>query len=105
MADYDPKAEWALETAGGKADEAERLLKEESDYIVFDQLPFWSNGVGVTNGHRDRLYYYKNGEVTAVTDRYTNVKDWQVLDGGNRVLFISNRFEQKKETPTQLKLY
>ena len=105
VADYDPKAEWALETAGGKADEAERLLKEESDYIVFDQLPFWSNGVGVTNGHRDRLYYYKNGEVTAVTDRYTNIKDWQVLDGGNRVLFISNRFEQKKETPTQLKLY
>ena len=105
VADYDPKAEWALETAGGNTDEAAALLKEEADYTVFDQLPFWSNGVGITNGHRDRLHYYRNGEVTAITDRYTNVKDWKLLENGNRVLFISNRFEQKKETPTQLKLY
>lgn len=105
VADHDPKTEWALETAGGDADKAAGLLKEESDYVVFDQLPFWSNGAGVTNGHRDRLYYYKGGEVTAITDCYTNVKDWKVLDAGSRVLFISNRFEQKKETPTQLKLY
>ena len=44
VADYDPKAEWALETAGGNTDEAAALLKEEADYTVFDQLPFWSNG-------------------------------------------------------------
>ena len=56
--------------------------------MVFDQLPFWSNGAGVTNGHRDRLYYYKGGEVTAIYRLlYTNVKDWKVLDAGSRVLF------------------
>ena len=40
VADHDPKTEWALETAGGDADKAAGLLKEESDYVVFDQLPF-----------------------------------------------------------------
>ncbi len=105
VADYDPKVEWALQTAGDDVEKAAALLKEEADYTVFDQLPFWSNGVGITNGHRDQLHSYKDGEITVITDRYTNVKDWKVMDGGRRVIYIANRYEQKKETPTQLKLY
>lgn len=91
VADYDPKAEWALETADGDVEKAAALLKEEADYMVFDQLPFWSNGVGITNGHRDRLYYYSKGEIAVITDQYTNVKDWKVMDGGKRVLYIDRK--------------
>ncbi len=97
MADHDPKTEWALETAGGDADKAAGLLKEESDYVVFDQLPFWSNGAGVTNGHRDRLYY-KGGEVTAITDCYTNVKIgrcWMPAAGYCLSLTVLNRRKKR----------
>ncbi|MBR3137463.1 MAG: S9 family peptidase [Clostridia bacterium] len=43
------------------ADEETRrkILKEkedDKDYEVFDELPFWSNGAGVVNGQRRRLF-------------------------------------------------
>ena len=106
VADYNPVVEQAVAQAEGDEEKAAQRLKQDEDYIVFDQLPFWSNGAGVTNGYRDRLYYYENGEWAAVTDPYTNVKAWELLEGGEQVVLITNRFEkEKKEPPTQLKLY
>lgn len=32
--------------------------KEEKDYEVFDELPFWANGKGVVNKKRNRLAVY-----------------------------------------------
>ena len=105
IGNYNPMINWALEEGDGDADKAAKLLKEESDYMVFDQLPFWSNGVGVTNGHRDQLHYYNKGEDTVITDNFTNVRGWSLVGKGEKVLFVSNRFESKRETPNQLKLY
>ena len=36
----------------------EKLVEEESDYEVFDEIPFYMNGQGVTNKHRSHLYTY-----------------------------------------------
>ena len=36
--------------------EARKAKKEEEDYEVFTELPFWSNGQGVTNGQRTLAY-------------------------------------------------
>ncbi len=36
----------------------EKLVEEESDYEVFDEIPFYLNGQGVTNKHRSHLYTY-----------------------------------------------
>ncbi len=33
-------------------------MEEESDYEVFDEIPFYMNGQGVTNKHRSHLYTY-----------------------------------------------
>jgi len=43
---------------GGKeaADEAKKQRDDEKDYEVFDELPFWSNGGGVTNGKRSERF-------------------------------------------------
>ena len=42
-------------------------------YRIFNEIPFWSNGRGDTNGLRQVLYEYKNGEVKALTDSLQNV--------------------------------
>ena len=42
-------------------------------YRIFDELPFWSNGRGDTNGLRQVLYEYKDGQVRALTDSLTSV--------------------------------
>lgn len=37
-------------------DEACKAREQEKDYEVFDELPYWSNGGGVVNGKRSRLF-------------------------------------------------
>lgn len=36
----------------------EKLVEVEADYEVFDEIPFYSNGQGVTNKHRTHVYTY-----------------------------------------------
>ncbi|MBR5094556.1 MAG: S9 family peptidase, partial [Oscillospiraceae bacterium] len=38
-----------------------KQLEEDKDYEVFDELPFWSNGAGVINGRRERLFLVERG--------------------------------------------
>ncbi len=47
-----------------------RSVEEDKDYEVFDEIPFWFNGGGVTNGKRERLFAYnrKTGEIIPLTD-------------------------------------
>ena len=45
---------FAADEAVRKATQKER--EENKDYEVFDELPFWLNGAGVTNGQRQRLF-------------------------------------------------
>ncbi|NLT58745.1 MAG: S9 family peptidase [Clostridiales bacterium] len=56
------------------------MLAEEADYEVFDELPFWYNGRGVTNKRRERLFLYDpaSGEAKAVTDPLFEVADVDV---------------------------
>ena len=35
----------------------EKLVEEESDYEVFDEIPFYMNGQGITNKHRTLFIY------------------------------------------------
>ena len=38
--------------------EAYKSWEEEKDYEVFDELPFWGNGLGFTNAKRNRFAIY-----------------------------------------------
>ena len=48
----------------------EKLVEEESDYEVFDEIPFYMNGQGITNKHRTHLYTYDldTKELVCVTE-------------------------------------
>ena len=39
-------------------EETKKYIKENKDYKVFDELPFWFNGAGIINKKRTRLYLY-----------------------------------------------
>lgn len=82
---------------GEERSKAVAKLKEEKDYEVLDEIPFWSNGGGFTNQKRNRLYLYNrvSNEVTPLTCEHTVVTYFSYKDG--KVLYVGNVFEGKLE--------
>ena len=85
------------EMTGEERTKAIAKLKEEKDYEVLDEIPFWSNGGGFTNQKRNRLYLYNrvSNEVTPLTCERTVVTYFSYKDG--KVLYVGNVFEGKLE--------
>lgn len=85
------------EMTGEERTKAIAKLKEEKDYEVLDEIPFWSNGGGFTNQKRNRLYLYNrvSNEVTQLTCEHTVVTYFSYKDG--KVLYVGNVFEGKLE--------
>lgn len=77
--------------------EATKKIKEDKDYEILDEIPFWSNGGGFTNKKRNRLYIYNRAteEITPVSDSISNVTYYSYKDGV--VLYVVNRFKDKQE--------
>jgi dipeptidyl aminopeptidase/acylaminoacyl peptidase len=74
-------------------DEREKIKKERDenkDYEVFDELPFWFNGAGITNGKRSMLFLvsldpWKLEPVTCLPE---NLEDVAVM--GDEVIYAVN---------------
>lgn len=83
------------------------LLKEEKDYEVLDEIPFWSNGNGFTNKKRNRLYIYniKSEKLTAITSEWANVDLFKLNKNNSKVVIISNFFKDKMGKESNLYLY
>lgn len=85
------------ELTGEARAEATKKIKEDKDYEILDEIPFWSNGGGFTNKKRNRLYIYNRAteEITPVSDSISNVTYYSYKDGV--VLYVVNRFKDKQE--------
>ncbi len=61
----------------------EKLVEEEADYEVFDEIPFYNNGQGVTNKHRNHIYTYHldTKELVNVTEDTFDVSAVRIHDG------------------------
>ncbi|QUH20314.1 alpha/beta hydrolase family protein [Alkaliphilus sp. B6464] len=95
-----------------KLSEKERNLelkaqKEEKDYEILDEIPFWSNGVGFTNKSRNRLYIYNSltNSYNLITDDFTNVSSVNLNDKKDKVIFIGQSFESKMELENSIYVY
>lgn len=80
-------------------EEREKSLKEkkeEEDYLVFDELPFWLNGAGVINKSRTALFIYeeKENRLRRITGPWESVEDL-VLDG-ETFYFTLEEFQTKR---------
>ena len=79
-------------------EEKEKLRKqreEDKDYEVFDELPWYLNGAGITNGRRDRLFLVRREpmSVTALTDLPRELLGFTVL--GDEIVYAANIRETK----------
>lgn len=84
-----------------ESDEKAKALaaqKAEKDYEVVDELPFWGNGMGFTNGKRSEIHLYNKNEgklkpvsVYPLGSRITDVKD-------GKILYIVSKFEKGKSS-------
>ncbi len=85
------------ELTGEERAQAVKKIKEDKDYEILDEIPFWSNGGGFTNKKRNRLYTYNRStkELTPITDRISDVNYYSYKDGV--ILYVINRYKDKQE--------
>lgn len=69
-ANYNPLTEGFSDLKGEEKAKREKELKEERDYEVLSEIPFWNDGGDFSRANRNRLYYYKRGDsaATAITN-------------------------------------
>jgi dipeptidyl aminopeptidase/acylaminoacyl peptidase len=84
-----------------------KTLKEEKDYEVLDEIPFWSNGSGFTNKKRIRLFSYdvQTGQIVPISDEFSNVEYFSDSADGKAILYVANRFEHVMKRSNDLYLY
>lgn len=69
--------------------------KEEKDYEIIDEIPFWSNGSGFSNKKRNRLYLYNvsNQQYVSITDELTSVQSFSLNPGKGKVVFTAKTYQ------------
>ena len=79
----------------------------DANVSVFDELPFWSNGQGVTNRLRRGVYRLdcRTGSGRRLTDRRFDVEQISVSPGGGRILYTGCRYEGNRPTAPEIRLY
>ena len=84
---------------------SEDLLKEEEDYHIIEEVPFWRNGGSYVSGKRCVLFLYDETRKTLlrITDQYTNVSSF-IVEKDN-ILFISRTYKDVIPTKSALTLY
>ena len=78
-------------------------LRDEEDYQVLDELPFWLNAAGFTNKQRSVLYRYDptGGKLSEpLTDPWADVLSYTVRE--NKVLYVCQNFTDIKPMTMEL---
>ncbi len=90
---------------GEDKEKAIDMIKENRDYEVLDEIPFWSNGEGFTNKKRSRLYLFDKGtkDIVPISNQFENINVTAVKDG--KALYISQNYTNKMELTNGLYLY
>ena len=87
-----------------KKDELKKR-KEEKDYQILDEIPFVANGEGYTNKVRNRLYVYKDGDISPVTDEYTNVEVVNLNEDKTMAVLCTRTYKDKMPLKNDVYLY
>lgn len=101
-----------LDELTGEAKEgAKKQIEEEKDYLVFDEIPFWFNGAGVTNKKRSHLFLFdtESDTVTDLTDilkdsagEYMNISLPELDKSGTKAVFTSESYKDKMKMTNDL---
>ncbi len=79
--------------------EISKKKKDNSDYEVFDEIPWWSNGGGFTNKKRVHLFIYdiETNQLEVLCEPLFNVGSVYVDAKENKVLFTGSSYKKKPE--------
>lgn len=80
-------------------------MNSQKNYEWFDEIPFWSNGLGHINAKRTRLFALNTDtlEVTPISALNANASILHIKD--NKVLYSSNLIKDVRVIPSSLHLY
>lgn len=84
-----------------------KARKEEKDYEVMEEIPFWSNGGGFTNRKRNRLYIYNvdEGKLEPITGEYTNVELFNLNEDKTKAVILTTTFKDKMILTNDMSIY
>ena len=69
--------------------------KKDSDYQVVDEVPYWFNGAGFTNGQRTALFTIETVpevKIARLTEPLFDVDDWILEDG--KIYYVGEEFKE-----------
>jgi dipeptidyl aminopeptidase/acylaminoacyl peptidase len=107
LAGYDPKFE-GFESLDKEAKKKFlETLKEDQDYEVAEEIPFWSNGASYTNKKRNRLYLYdkSTGALQPLTAIDESVGFFELDEEYGKIIFASKTFKGKMPLYNDLYTY
>jgi dipeptidyl aminopeptidase/acylaminoacyl peptidase len=76
---------------------AKETLEKAKDYEVLNEIPFWSNGSGYTNGKRNGLFIFNKKEATfkRITEDSMSVDSFKLSEDKKKVVFTGSLFIEK----------
>lgn len=104
---YNPVMDQVKNLKGYEQEDYIKSLKEEDDYEVIEEIPFWSNGSTFNKGNRTALYKYnlETKEAEKITSDSFQVLDFTYEKKFNSVYFTGKTNEGKSEIYNDLYLY
>ncbi len=68
---------------------AEHRAEEGKDFLIFDEIPFWANGQGITNKNRNNISIFikSTGEIKRISEKFTNVIGYTLSEDKTKLLF------------------
>lgn len=90
-----------------KIEELKDKVKEEQDYEVFDEIPFWHDGVGITNKLRDVLYKYnlKEKKYEMITPALLDIHGYELVKKYDFIIYSGELFSDKMIPRDSIFLY
>ncbi|WP_040210433.1 alpha/beta hydrolase family protein [Clostridium polynesiense] len=84
-----------------------KFRKEEKDYEVLEEIPFWSNGGGFTNKKRNRLYSYNEAshDIEEITDESVDVDLFNINEDKSKAVLLLSDFKDKRELTNLIAVY
>ncbi len=86
----------------GGIKKADKELKEEDDYHVVTELPFWQNGGGYTDRCRSRLFMWHKGSVQPLSDEFTDIGRFTLSPDRTKLLYTQCTYEGLRPLDDQL---
>ena len=74
----------------------DKAKKDNADYEIFDEIPFWYNGSGMINKLRNRLFLFdeRTGEMTPISDPLFNVTCYAVA--GDLIVYSGEAYQTRR---------